>query len=86
MATTGLKLRVNGLEISKITIRSQIIHGAPVGNPEIVVTDPIIGNFALDDNQDIPFIIELKEGKVWKIVNVADLLTIVESVGGISTV
>jgi hypothetical protein len=75
MRNVSLKVRVNGIPVDRINIRRQIRGGYPDGPKEIVITDPTLGKFAIDDS----FNIEFKEGKRWRKTFVSELLTMLES-------
>lgn len=67
-----LYLRVNGIQIENVKIRRKMVAGAPVGDREIVIEDPVLGNFAIDDT----FILEVTRDrrKKWEITSVQNFL------------
>ncbi len=78
MGSSHLQIRVNGLVIQKMTLRRQMRSGYPDGPWEIVVTDPVIGQFAIDDS----FEIELKQCRQpWRKVFTAEVLTTLNEIG-----
>lgn len=63
---TQVQVRVNGIQISRMRVRRKLVNGVPAGDFELVIEDPILGMFAIDDNQDIPygassFLLEVKD-------------------------
>lgn len=77
----NLQVKVNGILIAKLSVRRQIVEGYPDGPLELVITDPLLGKFAIDDN----FIIEAKLGKKhWQKVTVKNLFAILTTIGVIS--
>jgi hypothetical protein len=73
MGNASLQVRVNGVPASKLTLRRQMCSGYPDGPWEVVVTDPVLGSFAISDD----FNIEVKQrGQPWRKILVAELLTI----------
>lgn len=78
MGSTNLQVRVNGISIEKLTLRRQMREGYPDGPWEVVVTDPVLGQFAVDDS----FEIELKMiKKPWRKIFAAELLTTLNEIG-----
>ena len=83
----GLYLRVNGIDIKNLKIRPKLVKGVPTGKRELVIEDPKLGKFAVDDNEDIPeggtpFVLEVANSPraaTWKIVNVESFLAMVDS-------
>lgn len=74
---SSLQIRVNGITPTKLTIRRQMRSGYPDGLWEIVITDPVIGNFAINDSFDI----ECKLiKKPWRRTSVGELLTTLTTV------
>lgn len=66
MAGANLYIRVNGINITHLKVRREMVDGKPVGKRQIVVTDPVFGSFAIDDNEELQpgmsrFILELKD-------------------------
>lgn len=53
----ALAVRVNGVVIRRVKIREYISGGQPTGEQELVVFDPTVGSFAVDDR----FIFEVKD-------------------------
>lgn len=65
----NLNIRVNGITISHLKLRRQLVNGAPVGKLEVVIQDPVLGMFAIDDNEDVPagaprFVIEIQDTSI----------------------
>jgi hypothetical protein len=78
MGSQNLQVRVNGVPATKMTVRRQMRSGYPDGPWEIVVTDPVIGSFAIDDT----FEIEMKQCRQpWRKVFVAEVLTMLNELG-----
>jgi hypothetical protein len=78
MGSSNLQIRVNGIKIEKLKLRRQMRSGYPDGPWEVVVTDPVLGEFAIDDT----FEIELKQCRQpWRKIFSAELLTTLESIG-----
>lgn len=79
MATkTPLHLRVNSITISNVKVRPKLKFGVPSGQREVVVEDPRLGWFAVDDS----FILEATTDrrKAWQVVSVIELLTIIDAI------
>ncbi len=45
----ALVVRVNGMIIRRVKIREYISDGKPTGEQELVICDPLVGCFAVDD-------------------------------------
>jgi len=73
-----LYLRVNGIEINNLKIRRKMISGAPIGERELVIEDPQLGRFAIDDT----FILEITADRrsKWKVVSVGSFLAMLDSI------
>jgi hypothetical protein len=71
-------LRVNGISITTVKIRHKLIGGAPIGDKELVIEDPVLGKFAIDDT----FILEatFDRRKKWEIVSVKSFLSMLDSI------
>jgi hypothetical protein len=74
----SLYLRVNGIEIDSLKIRRKMISGAPIGERELVIEDPILGKFAIDDS----FIIEARPDRrrKWRTSSIADLFEMIGNI------
>ncbi len=72
MTTPQLHLRVNGINITSVKIRPKMLAGMPRGEREVVIEDPQLGTFPIDDS----FIIEVRSGprKKWELTTVSGLL------------
>lgn len=72
-----LYLRVNGINITSLKVRRKMVSGAPVGDRELVIEDPVLGKFAIDDS----FIIEVSTDRrsKWKTVSVGNFLAMLDS-------
>jgi hypothetical protein len=68
-----LYLRVNGIDITNVRLRRKMADGLPIGERELVIEDPILGKFAIDNS----FILEVTfdRRKKWKTVTVPELIT-----------
>ncbi len=53
----ALAVRVNGVVIRRVKIREYICGGQPTGEHELVIFDPVLGSFAVDDS----FVFEIKD-------------------------
>ncbi len=53
----ALAVRVNGVVIRRVKIREYICGGQPTGEHELVIFDPMLGSFAVDDS----FLFEIKD-------------------------
>ena len=73
-----LRLRVNGIEIEKAKARPKMVGGIPTSEYELVIEDPKLGLFAIDDT----FIIETARGrsKKWEITSVQNFLAMLGSI------
>ena len=73
-----LYLRVNGIEIDNLKIRRKLISGAPIGEREIVIEDPALGKFAIDDS----FILETRSDRrrKWRLSSIAELLEMIANI------
>jgi len=73
------EVRVDGIDVPVLRIRREMTHGFPCGPKELVVKDPALGMFALDQN----FTIEVKDlsvpGIEWKRVTPAELIALLEA-------
>lgn len=68
-------LRLNGIEYPKVHLRLSIEDGFPGGTREIVIDDPILGEFVVTND----FLIELRHGtSQWFRVDYHELLTRVQ--------
>ena len=81
MGYQQIYLRVNGIEITNLKIRRKMISGFPVGEHELVIEDPTLGNFAIDDNDEVlpgssKFLLEvkIKPSNKWKTISVNTLI------------
>lgn len=78
MGSANLQIRVNGILITKLTLRREMKSGYPDGPYQVVITDPVLGPFAINDT----FEIELKEGRgKWRKVFANELLTTLNAIG-----
>ena len=81
-----LYLRVNGIDIKTLAIRYKIVKGMMTDKRELVIDDPKLGKFAVDDNEDVPegapkFTLEVANSPRstdWKIVNLESFLAMVD--------
>lgn len=71
-------LKVNGIEIDSLKIRRKMVSGAPIGELEIVIEDPVLGKFSIDDS----FVLEVRSDrrKRWRPSSVADLLEMIPTI------
>ncbi len=46
---SALAIRVNGVVIRRVKIREYISDGVPTGEQELVIFDPVLGSFTVDD-------------------------------------
>ncbi len=46
----ALVVRVNGVIIRRVKIREFISEGQPTGEQELVIYDPLVGSFAVDES------------------------------------
>ncbi len=53
----ALAVRVNGVLIRRVKIREYICGGQPTGEHELVIFDPMLGSFSVDDT----FFFEIKD-------------------------
>lgn len=68
-------LRLNGIEYAKVHLRLAIEDGFPGGTREIVIDDPVLGEFVVTND----FLIELAHGKgQWFRVEYHELLSRVQ--------
>ena len=76
MAT--LYLRVNEVEIDSLKVRRKMVSGSPTGDWEIVIEDPILGRFSIDDS----FALESRSDRrrKWKPSSIAQLLEMIGSI------
>ena len=74
-----LNLRVNGILISSYSVRNSMLQGRPEGAPEIVIIDPALGSFSIDNS----FLIEIQDTSIppsktknrpWETVSMAELV------------
>lgn len=77
--TSQFYLRVNGIDIENLKVRRKMVYGAPIGEREFVIEDPLLGKFAIDDDN---FIIEFRSNKhkKWQNFSVAKLLEIIDNI------
>jgi len=70
-----LYLRVNGIQIDNLKVRRKMVSGAPIGDVELVIEDPLLGKFAIDDG----FVLEITRDRrrKWEPTTVKDLLALV---------
>ena len=71
-------LRVNGIEIEGLKVRRKMVSGAPIGERELVIEDPLLGRFAIDE----AFILEARTDrrKKWKSITISDLFEMIDSI------
>jgi hypothetical protein len=71
-------LRVNGIQIDNLKIRPKMVSGAPIGEKELVIEDPLLGKFAIDDS----FILETTTDRrrKWEITSVKNFLAMLDIV------
>jgi len=76
--SSQLYLRVNGIQIDNLKIRRKMISGAPIGEKELVIEDPMLGKFSIDDS----FILEVSTDRrtKWKTVSVGNFLAMLDSI------
>lgn len=81
MTATSLELRVNGLEMTGIRVQRATVDGYPSDQWEVLVEDPRLGFFPLDEKPD--FFIEVRESKRhrWKQKTLSELLSWLQSLG-----
>ncbi len=60
----ALVVRVNGVVIRRVKIREYISGGQPTGEQELIIFDPLLGSFVVDDS----FHFEVKDLAVPEIV------------------
>ncbi len=53
----ALVVRVNGVVIRRVKIREYISGGQPTGEQELIIFDPMLGSFVVDDS----FVFEVKD-------------------------
>ncbi len=46
----ALVVRVNGVVIRRVKIREYISGGQPTGEQELIIFDPVVGSFVVDDS------------------------------------
>lgn len=46
----ALVVRVNGVVIRRVKIREYISGGQPTGEQELIIFDPVLGSFVVDDS------------------------------------
>jgi len=70
-----LYLRVNGVEIDSLKIRRKMVSGAPIGDREFVISDPLFGKFSIDDT----FILEVRADRrrKWKVTSITELFEMI---------
>ena len=81
----GIHLRVNGIEVPKVKVRPKIIGGQPsLVERELVIDDPRLGSFTVDDNKNVPpggskFLLEYTHDRrsKWKSTTLVELLSII---------
>lgn len=72
----NVNLRVNSLPVERVGVRYQIVDGYPGGPKEIVIDDPILGQFALDHT----FSLEIQESEgPWRKTTPQALLALIEA-------
>ncbi len=60
----ALVVRVNGVVIRRVKIREYISGGRPTGERELIIFDPVLGSFVVDDS----FEFEVKDLAVPEVV------------------
>jgi hypothetical protein len=72
-AKPQLHLRVNGINITNVRIRPKMVAGMPRGEREVVIEDPQLGRFPIDDT----FVIEVRSDphKKWELTTVSGLFS-----------
>lgn len=80
-ATDQLELRVNGILATGLRIQHATVDGYPSNQWEVLVEDPVIGYFPLDDKPD--FTIEVRKSKRhrWQQKTLPELLSWLQSLG-----
>lgn len=53
MVIPNFRVRLNGIIISEIELRTEMAHGKPSGHSRLAVCDPQLGWFTLDDDEDV---------------------------------
>ncbi len=83
----ALVVRVNGMIIRRVKVREYISDGQPTGEQELVIYDPLVGSFAVDDS----FRFEVKDLALpevvrqalpndgWQAVTLAELLRLLSA-------
>lgn len=73
----ALYLRVNGIDIDSLKVRRKMVAGAPIGELEIVIEDPVLGKFSIDDS----FELETRSDRrrKWSLTSVYNLLEMIGS-------
>lgn len=65
------RFRLNGVIIPEIQVRRASVHGRRIGEYRIVVRDPRLGTFEIDDNEGLPsaalsrFRLEFRDETAW---------------------
>jgi hypothetical protein len=74
---TSLHLRVNGIDITNVKVRPKLRSGVPTGTREVVIEDPRLGLFSINDD----FILETSTDrrKKWKPTTIAELLYLIDT-------
>ncbi len=73
-----LYLRVNGIAIENLKIRRKMRSGAFLDEHELVIEDPIIGKFAIDDSFNLEARTDRR--KKWNPTTVKNFLAMVLSI------
>ena len=76
--SSQLHLRVNGIDISTLKIRPKMVSGAPIGDKELVIEDPVLGKFAIDDSFVLEYAYDRR--KKWEITSVKNFLAMLDIV------
>jgi len=73
-----LYLRVNGIEIDTLRIRRKMVSGAPIGERELVIEDPVLGKFSIDDG----FILEARSDRrrKWEPTSISELFEMIGNI------
>lgn len=80
-----LEIKVNGVETTGLRLQRLIVDGYPTNAWEVLVEDPVIGYFPLDEKPD--FIIEIKDPltpvkkRTWKKVTLPELIAWLQNLG-----
>ena len=90
MPVSDLEIKVNGIVTTGLRLQRAVVDGYPTNAWEVLVCDPIIGYFPLDEKPD--FTIEIldpldppRKRRMWKRVTLQELLACLQNLGVIQT-